>query len=174
MGDEWVPDEILKLQPQWRNFFENTATVQFDHRVLALTSLSSIAAMFLIAKRGAGGQLWNLLPSTSRKFLHSAIGMAGVQVGLGITTLLLYVPIPLAASHQFGSLVLLTLSTGVVHSLRFVRFLPTTTSMAAAAAAASTTAPSAASATAAGVAAAMGRGLQSPVTGSIGLLKNAV
>ena len=42
MGDEWIPSEILKLTPVWKNFTENTATVQFDHRVLAMSSLASI------------------------------------------------------------------------------------------------------------------------------------
>ncbi len=120
MGDEWIPDEIMKLEPAWRNFFENTATVQFDHRILALTTLASISGMFIAAKRGAGGQLWaQLIPRHGQKFLHSAVGMAWVQVGLGISTLLLYVPVHLAATHQIGSLLLLTFSTGAVHALRF-------------------------------------------------------
>jgi len=121
MGDEWVPDGILELQPVWRNFFENTATVQFDHRILALSTLASITGMFVFARRGAGGQLWaHVLPAHTKKWLHSAVGMGGVQVGLGITTLLMYAPVNLAATHQMGSLALLTFSTGVVHSLRFV------------------------------------------------------
>jgi cytochrome c oxidase assembly protein subunit 15 len=121
MGDEWVPEGILELQPVWRNLFENTATVQFDHRILALTTLASITSMFVFARRGAGGQLWaHLLPAHAKKWLHAAVGMGGVQVGLGITTLLMYAPINLAATHQMGSLALLTFSTGVVHSLRFV------------------------------------------------------
>ena len=120
MGDEWIPEGILALDPVWRNFFENTATVQFNHRVLAMSTLASIAAMFVMARKGAGGKLWaQILPSHGKKFLHSAAGMSVVQVGLGISTLLLYVPVPLAATHQLGSLALLTFSTGAVHSLRF-------------------------------------------------------
>ena len=40
-------------------------------------------------------------------------------MALGITALLNYVPIEVAAVHQLGSLVLLTTVTGLAHSLRF-------------------------------------------------------
>ena len=107
-----------------RNIVENTATVQFDHRVLALATLSSITAMFVTAKRAASGVVWKqILPRYSQMMLHSAAGMAAVQVGLGISTLLLYVPTHLAATHQFGSLVLLTFSTAALHSLKFAKVI---------------------------------------------------
>ena len=32
MNGHLVPPEILMLEPWWRNFFWNMATVQFDHR----------------------------------------------------------------------------------------------------------------------------------------------
>jgi heme a synthase len=126
MGDEWIPEGMYSLEPKWRNVFENTATVQFDHRILALSTLGSIATMFVLARKGSNGQLWkHILPAHTKKWLHSVVGMAGVQVGLGISTLLLYVPIPLAATHQLGSLALLTFSTGALHSLRFANVLKT-------------------------------------------------
>lgn len=37
MADRWIPEEILAMQPKWKNFFENAATVQFDHRLLVST-----------------------------------------------------------------------------------------------------------------------------------------
>lgn len=119
MGDEWIPSEILELQPVWRNFFENTATVQFDHRMLAYGALGGIWSMFAVAKTAAGGAHWAAAPAATRIALSSVAGMSIVQVGLGISTLLLYVPVPLAAVHQAGSLVLLTLITCAVHSLNF-------------------------------------------------------
>ena len=124
MGDEWVPGGMWTLEPKWRNIVENTATVQFDHRILALTTLSSIATMFYTAKTTMAGQVWNkVLPRYTRVMMHSAAGMAVVQVGLGISTLLLYVPLELAATHQLGSLVLLTFSTAALHSMKFARVL---------------------------------------------------
>lgn len=119
MGDEWIPSEIMDIQPMWRNFFENTATVQFDHRVLAMATLGGIWSMYATAKTAAGGAFWSSLPRATRVALTAVTGMSLVQVGLGISTLLLYVPIPLAAVHQAGSLVLLTIITCAVHSLNF-------------------------------------------------------
>lgn len=122
MGDEWVPEGMWTLEPKWRNVVENTATVQFNHRVLALTTLSSIATMFYTAKTAMSGKVWRkLLPRYTQVMVHSVAGMAAVQVGLGISTLLLYVPIELAATHQLGSLALLTFSTATLHSLKFAR-----------------------------------------------------
>lgn len=124
MGDEWIPQEILDLQPIWRNFFENTATVQFDHRVLALSTLGAITAAHVMAKRALQGNYWIALPARIRVAYTAVAVMAATQVGLGITTLLLYVPVPIAAVHQAGSLVLLSLLTVLVHSLRFAAHRP--------------------------------------------------
>ena len=42
------------------------------------------------------------------------------QVALGITTLLLYVPVSLGAAHQAGAMVLWTVALGLIHSLKYV------------------------------------------------------
>ena len=96
MGDVWIPDEILEMTPLWRNFFENTATVQFDHRVLAMTTLAAVTGLFLNSR----GVVWKALPRLTQIGLHGTAGMCLLQVCLGITTLLLVVPVPLAAVHQ--------------------------------------------------------------------------
>jgi cytochrome c oxidase assembly protein subunit 15 len=127
MGDEWIPTGILEMDPKWRNMFENTATVQFDHRVLAVSTLASIGAMYVSARRGNAGAFWAAIPKTSKIGFTATVHMAAVQVALGISTLLLYVPIPLAAVHQAGSLALLTCVTYLTHSLRFVSAVRTGT-----------------------------------------------
>lgn len=119
MDGQWVPQEVLEMQPAWRNFFENTATVQLDHRVLAVTTLGSVTGMYALARGAGQGAVWAALPVGSRHALHATVGMVYAQAGLGIATLLLYVPIPLAAVHQFGSLALLTFITALTHSLNF-------------------------------------------------------
>ena len=48
--------------------------------------------------------------------------MSLAQAALGITAILQYVPIEVAVAHQAGSLVLLTMVTGLAHSLKFSRF----------------------------------------------------
>ena len=45
MGHEWIPSDIFQLQPWYRNFFEDTATVQLDHRVLAMSTLIGCVAI---------------------------------------------------------------------------------------------------------------------------------
>jgi cytochrome c oxidase assembly protein subunit 15 len=119
MGDVWVPEEILEMTPLWRNFFENTATVQFDHRVLAMSTLAGVWGMYFGARKAAAGAFWKSVPSYTRLAFNAVAGMSVAQVALGISTLLLYVPVPLAAVHQAGSLTLLTLTTCLAHSLRF-------------------------------------------------------
>jgi len=119
MGETWIPDDMWIIRPIWRNLVENTATVQFDHRMLAYASLSAVWMNYLSAIRGVH---WNHLPKYTRALFHSTAGMSIVQVGLGITAILQYVPIEIAAIHQFGSLTLLTLVTGLAHSMKFTKF----------------------------------------------------
>jgi cytochrome c oxidase assembly protein subunit 15 len=119
MGDEWVPSEVFDLRPLWRNLFENTATVQFDHRMLAYTSFTSLGIMYSAALRSGH---WYALPANTRMLFHAVAGMACTQVGLGLATLLLYVPVSLGVAHQAGSLTLLTLVACLAHSLNFSRY----------------------------------------------------
>jgi cytochrome c oxidase assembly protein subunit 15 len=110
MGDQWLPPGGWSMQPGWRNLFENIATVQFDHRVLATLTFVSIALFWLRALRARTG------PS-ARLAIHLLMLMALIQVTLGISTLLLHVPVALAATHQGGALLVLTLVLLVNHRL---------------------------------------------------------
>ena len=120
MNGQWIPkDDMIdqELSPTYRNAFENTAMVQWNHRVLGTsTALSAIAltgvGLFHPAARSA------LTPQVSRG-LTLLGGVAVGQMSLGIATLLNYVPIGLAAAHQLGSLVVLSSGIYVVHSLRY-------------------------------------------------------
>ncbi|MPC94316.1 Cytochrome c oxidase assembly protein COX15 [Portunus trituberculatus] len=46
------------------------------------------------------------------------------RVGLGISTLLLYVPTALAAMHQSGSLLTLSFAIWLTHELKHIKKLP--------------------------------------------------
>jgi len=116
MGDTWVPEGMWTITPIWRNLVENTATVQFDHRMLAYTTFALVWGNYLTALKGAH---WSQLPKYTRRAFHATAGMSVAQVTLGVTAILNYVPIEIAAAHQAGSLVLLTMVTGLAHSLRF-------------------------------------------------------
>lgn len=109
----------------WRNMLENPATVQLDHRILALTTFTSIMALWAYSRRSP--TVKKLLPPAARKGMHGVVGFACMQVGLGISTLLYLVPIPLASAHQAGSLFLLTwvlvLGSRIWHPSRTAKLL---------------------------------------------------
>jgi len=94
---------LLFDQPWWRNFFENTLTVQFDHRMVAY-GLCALALAHAVDAHRSGND-------------HIAIGAAFVvvavltQAGIGIVTLVSGVPLHLALLHQAMALVVLTAAT---------------------------------------------------------------
>lgn len=90
----------------WRNPLENPSLVQLDHRILATTTFSSVAALWAYTKFSS--TLKKALPVAARKGVHGVVGFVCLQVALGITTLLYLVPLPLASAHQAGSLALLS------------------------------------------------------------------
>jgi len=111
MGDGLVPEEFMQMTPAWLSLFEDVATVQFDHRVLAIVTLVAVVAVW-------GWALRQPLRAGTRSAFHG-LGLAVlVQVALGITTLLLVVPVSVAAIHQAGALILFTAALWVVHELR--------------------------------------------------------
>jgi heme a synthase len=61
-----------------------------------------------------------LTPQTKTGLISVGLAAAG-QFTLGVTTLLYYVPLSLAAAHQLGSIVVFTSATYLVHSVRFAR-----------------------------------------------------
>lgn len=58
------------------------------------------------------------LPAVVRRATTVAFGMVNVQLILGIFTLITLVPVPLAAAHQAGSVLLLSTMMHVLLSLR--------------------------------------------------------
>jgi cytochrome c oxidase assembly protein subunit 15 len=111
MDGRFVPAGYAQLAPFARNWFENVAAVQFDHRLVAETTVVAVIVLWLIGQRAA-------LPRGSRLALHALLAAALLQVLLGISTLLLVVPVPLAAAHQAGAVVLLTAAIVFRHNLR--------------------------------------------------------
>ena len=89
-------------QPWWRNLFENTLTVQFEHRMtayalFAIALLHALDAIVLRAGAAARGALW----------LAAAVTL---QALLGILTLINQVPLAFALSHQAVAILVLTLA----------------------------------------------------------------
>jgi len=111
MDGSFVPAGYAQLQPFVRNWFENIAAVQFDHRALAMITAAVVLALWLAGSRTA-------LPRPGRLALHGLLAVVTLQFGLGVSTLLLVVPIPLAAAHQGGAVLLLTSAIVLRHTLR--------------------------------------------------------
>jgi cytochrome c oxidase assembly protein subunit 15 len=88
--------------PWWRNLFENTLTVQFEHRMVAY-------ALFFLA-------VWHAIDAallrTGKPVIDGALWLLGIvalQATLGILTLLNQVPMDLALAHQAVAIIVLTL-----------------------------------------------------------------
>jgi heme a synthase len=106
-----VPPEILMMEPWWKNFFYNMATVQFDHRLGAWT-LAVLVPLLVWRVRASAAD------GRTRRAAWLLIAMLAVQVTLGIATLLWFVPVPLAVLHQGGAVLLFAAALNLNHSLR--------------------------------------------------------
>ena len=113
MGDYWFPPGLLALEPIWRNFFDNMTTVQFDHRLLAITTLVLIVVFWFRARKAD-------MPARARPAVNALLHTAILQVALGIATLLMAVPVILGATHQAVAMLLFTVALYLVHALRRV------------------------------------------------------
>jgi cytochrome c oxidase assembly protein subunit 15 len=112
MNGALVPPEILMLEPAWTNFFWNMATVQFGHRVGAWLLFLLVPVLWWKLRRAPA------LPARAEKGGNALLAMLAIQIGLGIATLVLVVPLPLAALHQAGAVLVFALALNVAHSLR--------------------------------------------------------
>ena len=115
----FIPDRarLFFNAPLWRNFFENTLTVQFDHRMLAyaifVLALAQAFAATRALKRGPA--------VTGAVLLAAAVTL---QAALGIWTLLMVAPLDLALAHQAGAMIVLTIAT--VHAASVTERAPRT------------------------------------------------
>ena len=112
MNGHLVPPEILMIEPWWKNFGYNMATVQFDHRAIAWL-LALLVPLAWWRVRRAGGS-----PAGARRWAHATLAALAVQFTLGVITLLAGVPLAAAALHQAGAVALFTCVIGLCHALR--------------------------------------------------------
>lgn len=111
MEGRLLPEGYMELQPLYRNFFESVPSVQLHHRVLALTTLSSVSALWLSVQRMP-------LPPQLRLATDALLLGAWAQVSLGIATLVHAVPVHLGSAHQAGALTLFSIVLFTLHSCR--------------------------------------------------------
>ena len=112
MAGHWVPAGLFPIEPALRNFFENIPLVQFDHRLIA--TLLSIAIPWLAIRVLTA-------PDVDVRARRAAVALLAalvLQVALGLATLLLVVPVALAAAHQAGAVVLFAAALWLTHCVR--------------------------------------------------------
>jgi heme a synthase len=112
MNGQWIPDGMWLIDPWWMNLVHNVATVQFDHRVLAMAVAATVAALWWRVRRDAAAD------GSARAWSHLLLGAVILQVSVGVATLLSGAPLPLAALHQCGALIVFTCAIALLHALR--------------------------------------------------------
>ncbi len=108
MNGHLVPPEILLVEPWYANFFYNMATVQFVHRAIAWLLMVLVPLLWWRARR---------MPALAGP-ASVLMGVLAAQVAFGIATLLMRVPVALAATHQAGAVVLFAIALWTAHRAR--------------------------------------------------------
>jgi cytochrome c oxidase assembly protein subunit 15 len=111
MNGHVVPPEIFMIEPWHLNFFNNMATVQFDHRLLAW-GLAIAVPWFWLKARSAG------TAARSRQAASLLSLALGVQIALGVATVLLVVPVTIATAHQAGAIAVYLAALYCAHATR--------------------------------------------------------
>jgi cytochrome c oxidase assembly protein subunit 15 len=111
MGEHWVPPGMWSMRPFWRNLFDNTTTVQFDHRILAITTFVLVVLYWFRVRKTE-------LPRRAAVSVNALLHTAILQVALGITTLIMAVPVFLGAAHQAVAMLLFTVALFLTHCLK--------------------------------------------------------
>jgi cytochrome c oxidase assembly protein subunit 15 len=104
MGDGFIPFEYG--QEGAMDAFENPASAQFNHRILALLVMISMVTLW-----------WRAVKSGLALRGHLMLGAVCAQFILGIMTLLYAVPVSLGTLHQAGAATVLILTVAVAHGL---------------------------------------------------------
>lgn len=111
MGTSFVPPGLYSGDPAWLDAFEDITTIQFNHRIFAYGLTVVIAVFATLA--------WRRVPVPRVRLGVVLLGLAlALQLALGISTLLLHVPVSLAAAHQGGAVLLLSAALYLAHGLR--------------------------------------------------------
>jgi cytochrome c oxidase assembly protein subunit 15 len=106
-----VPPGMFALEPWYLNFFANVTTVQFDHRLIAWLLAFLVPWFWLRVRRSTA-------PRAARIAADLLLAALALQISLGIATLLNAAPLPLAAAHQAGALLVFTCALIAARALR--------------------------------------------------------
>ncbi|WBH16459.1 COX15/CtaA family protein [Sphingomonas radiodurans] len=106
MGDALFPAGAPMLDPAWRNTVDNPLVVQFIHRWFAFAAAAGLVWLAFAARRRGAANLWG-----------AVILLVGLQIVLGIATLLTGVQIATAVAHQVNAAVLLIAAVAAAHAV---------------------------------------------------------
>jgi cytochrome c oxidase assembly protein subunit 15 len=110
MGHSFIPRGLYAGTPAWLDAFEDITTVQFNHRMFAYLLVVVIVAFAVrVLRRNPGGR--------TRLAVNLLLLALAAQVTLGISTLVLHVPLALAAAHQGGAMLLFAATLFASHVL---------------------------------------------------------
>jgi len=111
MNGEIIPADLFDMAPAWVNLFENHATIQFNHRLLAYLTLLTVLATWFASRK-------HHLQHRARFAINALLLFTFLQAGLGISTLMMVVPLSLAVLHQAGAATAFCLSILVMRTLK--------------------------------------------------------
>lgn len=106
---QFVHDTVfIEQNPLYRNFIEGKSGVQFVHRMIAYLVVLSIGYIWLKSKQQS-------LTIWQQKGINWLVILVSLQFVLGVSTLLLHVPVWLGVAHQIGAFFLLSAMTFTLH-----------------------------------------------------------
>ncbi len=111
MDGRWVPLGLFDHTPTMINFFENTITIQFTHRVFGIVTVAVVLLFWLVHR-------WIAVEERVSWWINALAFVAIGQVLLGIATLIFVVPVPIAAAHQAGGMILFSTAILALHATR--------------------------------------------------------
>jgi len=107
MDMTWVPDGLWPMPEWYKNLFEDAATAQFVHRMIAY-GLTAVVLLFWLLGRN-NPHVAHLLPILFSIFV--------VQFLLGVLTLLFTVPIPISSLHYANAILVFSIAVAIMHRL---------------------------------------------------------
>jgi cytochrome c oxidase assembly protein subunit 15 len=111
MNGHLIPPETFTLEPWWLNFFNNMATVQFDHRLIAWLLVLLVPWLWWRVRNAE-------VPPRARVGAHLLLATLLAQFALGVWTLLEAVPVALGAAHQGVATLVFAAALLAAHALR--------------------------------------------------------
>ncbi|HNH23624.1 MAG TPA: COX15/CtaA family protein [Accumulibacter sp.] len=114
MDGHFLPPEGFIIDPWYLNFFNNMALVQFNHRFGAWLLAFLIPWFWWQVRKVA-------YSPRARLAANLLLMTVVLQISLGISTLLLAVPVGLGAAHQAGAMIVLAALLWLNHELRLPR-----------------------------------------------------